>query len=725
MSHVSASNLPISPKIMDGSAPRISWTPLALLAPRFSANLQALAQRYPELAESLKNLAPSRAYHILAGAQNIQLGVANGRNITPQPQPLPPSAATNLIRQLYPAAACNQPVLIAGEDLGWLWNGIYQLPCQTPAAPGHRPPLFFLMNDPERLWVIMHLHDWRALLGDTRVRLFVGESAFDQFRRSLAADADCPWPRLSVRVDPALWSGDPTLDQILAEATAQANQQFLRCSEQFRVASAASSPELISSRFRAGTPMKVLGITSRFTTFLQYSMRDWLASFERLGHRTRLVIEDHDHQFCNGLTIASACAQFQPDLIVIIDHYRNELGGLPQQVPVVMWVQDALPNMFRREAGAAQGPLDYAMGFARLRMLQEFGYPENRYMPAVVGCDEQRFQPRPLSATEQAEFGCEVSFVSHASATAETMLQTEIDRTGSPDAARLFRAIFEPLRAEYAAGRIVTEPIQIRRIIDRAMQESKTSISPSEMPKLMDLFTLRINNALFRHQSLHWLAGVGVDLRLYGRGWEKHPGLGRFARGVADNATQLSLIYQASRISLHASPHGAVHQRVMEGLACGGFFMIRRCPGDLLERRFQRIWNWCLSNNISDDSQLQDSAEPHIAALIAQTADDLQLNPFAADVPFIQTLRASAEAGYIRSAGTVWGEDYDAIAYHSADELRGKVARFLKSEPERREIARSMRQVVLDRFTYLATSRRLLNFIADDLADYSRQKVAA
>jgi hypothetical protein len=709
---------------MDGAAPKILWTPLSLLESRFSANMEALARRLPEAAETLKGLTPKQVYHIVPISGSIQLGVGNGLGVTPLPHTLLPLSARELIAKLYPSGSCNQPVMVAGEDMGWLWNGIYQLPCQAAAAPGHRPPLFFLMKDIERLWVILHVHDWRVLLADGRVRLFVGDDCFDRFRRSLAADAGCPWPRLSVRVDPSLWSGSPTLDEILTQARTRTEQGLLRYTEQFRLAYAGASPESIGARFRSGQGLKILGITSRFTTFLQYSMRDWLASFQRLGHQTRLVIEEHDHEFCNPQTIARSCAEFQPDLVVIIDHYRRELGGLPERVPVAMWVQDALPNIFRRQAGAAQGPLDYCLGFARLRMIHEFGYPADRYMPAIVGCDELRFQRRELSPAEQTEFGCDVSFVSHASATAESLLKTEIDRAGSPDATRLLRAIFDPLMAVYDAGGIVTEPIQIRRMIDLALRQTKTSLPDGEMPKLMELFVQRINNALFRHQSLHWLAEMGVNLRLYGRGWENHPQLSRFARGIADNANQLPLIYAASRISLQISPHGAVHQRVMEGLACGGFFLIRRCPGDLLERRFQVLWNWCVSRNITTDSELRNAAEPQIAAAISQVADELQLDPFAEDQPFVETLRASAESGYLRSAGVIWGEDYDAVAYGSANELRAKVARFLGDEPERRGVADSMRDVVLARFTYLATSRRLLHFIADDLAGH-RQKVAA
>ena len=48
---------------------------------------------------------------------------------------------------------------------------------------------------------------------------------------------------------------------------------------------------------------------------------------------------------------------------------------------------------------------------------------------------------------------------------------------------------------------------------------------------------------------------MGLDLRLYGRGWEKHPTLSRFA-GIADNKNQLSLIYRASRISMQPARMG-------------------------------------------------------------------------------------------------------------------------------------------------------------------------
>jgi glycosyltransferase involved in cell wall biosynthesis len=710
---------------MPDSAPVISWMPLKALAARFHANIIALGGRIPELAEMLKNWSPKQNYYILPGSETIQLGVANDQVVTPLPHPVPAPAATDVIRKLYPAAVCNQGVLICGEDMGWLWNGLYQLPCQVPGLPGHQPPLFFLTKDIERLWVMLHLHDWKNFLADTRVRLFVGPDAMARFRQSLTTDLHCPWPRLSVQVDQTLWDGRPSLNEILTEAKGKVDKELISRMEQFQPAYTNTTPESIAAMLKSGRPLKVLGITSRFTTFLQYSMKDWLAGFEQLGHKTKLAIEDHDHEVGTSLTLAAACAEFQPDLVVIIDHYRRELGGLPEKIPMVMWVQDALANIFRREAGAAQSPLDYAMGFAKLELVHDFGYPANRFMSAVIGCDERRFEPKPLSAQEKSDFGCDVSFVSHASTPADVLLQAEIDRAGSPEAESLLRKIYDQLRAVYETGGAVTEPIQIRRMIDVAMTKTKTSIPQSEMPKLMEMFMQRINNALFRHQSLNWVAAMGLDLRLYGRGWEKHPTLSRYAKGIADNKNELAQIYRASRVCLHTSPHGAVHQRLIEGLACGGFFLLRRCPGDVMERHYQTIWNWCVQNGVHSDLQLKACSEPEIRDAIIQAAEILQLDPFAMKHPFIEALRESAQSGFIGSAGTVWANDYDSIAFGSSAELAEKLKRYLSDDQQRQRIADSMRAVVLERFTYAATTRRLLNFISNDLAGRARQKAAA
>lgn len=696
---------------MDGSAPQICWTPLKNLGSRFSANVQALAGRYPELADALKAFVPKQTYHIHATSQTIQLGVGDATGVTPLPHSLPAPAVGDVIRRLYPSAVCHKAVVIVGEDMGWLWNGVYQLPCKTPEAPGHRSPLYFLIREIERLWIILHVHDWRNLLADARVRLFIGNDAMNDFRLSLAVDHACPWPGLSVRVDPMLWSGSPTLDEILADAGAKAYQDFLSCTERFRPAGAAATPAMIASRLESGQPLRILGITSRFTTFLQYSMRDWLASFQRLGHQTLLLMEEQDHQACNGLTIASACAEFQPDVVVIIDHYRKELRGVPEHVPFVMWVQDRLGSIYCPEAGRSQQRLDYTIGYGRAELVQRCGYPGSRFMPAMIGGNPDRFSAAALSEQELAPLRCDASFVSHASAPAEQIIREQIQRGGSPESRRLLEDLYERLRAIYDAGGSVTAGEALQNVIVDSLRDNCLTADVNE---LLNLFTCRVNNAMFRHQAIRWVAEMAVDLRLYGKGWENHPEFKRFARGAADNELQLRAIYQASAINLQVTPFGGVHQRLLDGLVAGGFFLIRSVTADELEILLRDMWNWCQLHGIRSGREMLEKRDEKLSGLMRRYAELGAVDPAGDADHYFVAMQECAMTGFTRTVNTLF-ERHERVTFSIREQLAKQVKHFLASGDERREIAREMRQRVLETHTYDSITRRMLAFMAQDL----------
>ncbi|HEX4125190.1 MAG TPA: hypothetical protein VHY37_10730, partial [Tepidisphaeraceae bacterium] len=604
--------------------PSVDWKPLTLLHHQFTANVDALAPRDGKLAERLRGFAPIHQLLVNTTGNAVMLGRRIGEEIEVIPELVSPSVAAEAVKQLCPAGALTLPTLIAGIDRGWLWQRLYAAPSAASGVPGHRLPLFFLEKQIDRLWTALHLHDWRSMLADPRVRLFAGEDTYGQFRQSLLDQPMIPWPRQSITVDQTIWPHAGSLDRTLAETTLAASQIIERNRRDMAAYYAGQTPAAIAEQLRSGKPMRILGITSRYTTFLQYSMRDWLAAFERTGHTTQLLIESLDHEHLGPIRPGQACAEFRPDLILIIDHYRREFPSLPIEVPCVMWVQDQMQHLFSPAGGAAQDILDYCLGFARLRMTSEFQYPANRYMPAHVGVDETRYHPRELSADQQQRFGCDVSFVSHASMPAKTIVEQESARHQSPEARKILYDIFDRLSAIYAAGGIVSEEPVISAMIDQGLADHKLAITPETKGSLLHFFHQRVNNALFRHQPLEWLAEMGVDLRLWGRGWESHPTLSRFARGPADNQTQLAAIYQASRINLHVSPHGAVHQRIFEGLAAGGFFLLRHCPGDELERHFRKIIGWCEASGVISDPELLRCATRDIRKELSAIAKSLQ-----------------------------------------------------------------------------------------------------
>ncbi len=675
-----------------------------------------MEKRYPKLANSLAALTPSRMYYMLPADERVILGAGDELSITPLPQPLPPARALELTQQLYPKGECTQPLLVMGEDQGWLWSRVYRLPCNYAGITGHRPPLYFVINNLEHLWTILHLQDWPTMLADPRVRLFAGPGAFDQLQASLIDDAHCPWPKLSVTADQSLWPVGMNIDTLLAGAKQATIDKITEVSRQLYIDYKNFSPEIFAASCRPGSSLKILGITSRYTTFLQYSMRDWLAAFERLGHRTKLAIEDADHQVPNNLARCRVISDFKPDLILPIDHYRQEIGSIPDCIPTVMWIQDNLANIFSPKAGEAQGPRDFCVGFGKLQLTQRHGYPRQRFLPANIGVNTQRFSSTDLSADEIRQFGCDVSYVSHASVPADVLLKLQTDKLGSPQGARLFNDMYDRLIAHYeTGGPALDEPI-LKQMLNESLGATHCKIDEPTRTQILTVFGQSINNAIFRHQALRWISDLGVDLRLYGTGWEKHPQLSRHARGIANNQTQLRAIYQASKINLQITASGAVHQRLLDGLAAGGFFLIRYSVGDAIGRPYQQLWDWCQQNDVTSEADFRAKADAQAHHILQTVSQILGYDIGGTDIKIFDILQMHADNEFMTCADSIWPE-YDDISFSTREQLQTHLTTYLGNDEARRKVAESMRRRVIEKASYEHINSRLLDMIARELTE--------
>lgn len=711
-----------------------SWVRLSRLSSRFDANVAALRGRDEALADQIVSHSPKATYVISPVGEVLRLGTVQA-DAPPVilPNPVPAAAARGILQKLASMPGDNGPVLVAGLDQGWLWDALAKTKVNVPAAPGHRPPVYFLVRDIERLWVVLHLHDWRELLTDQRCILLAGEDVSARLERHLIAHPYIAWPKVNVTIDPSVWGGEGNgFDDILARAQRVVDARCKGLVEQIRATYAGRTPADIAQAL-GSRPLRVLGITSLYTTFLQHSMRDWLAGMEQLGHTTQLLIEQHDHERPHQARYLGAIAEFQPDLLLLIDHYRAEFPQLPAEaMPCVMWVQDRLPSIFSAIAGARQTRLDYCIGFGRLELSRKHGYAAERFLPAQVGVNPAHFA-RPTGGSvehEMARYGCDVSYVGHASMPAERILLEAIEQQSIPTGRKLFEDVFDWMRGIYASGSTISHASLIRAQIAQSAERLRISIPPMQVEAVYDFFNNRVNNALFRHQALQWLAELAdgdatLRINLWGSGWQDHPTLGRFARGPADNRLQLPAIYRSSTINLQVTPHGAVHQRLFEGLAAGGFFLVRQCAGDLVEPIYQRLWNWCTANDIATDREFHERADEQTAAMMRELRNILGVDPLSLAPDFTEVLRLSADGEYIRSAASVWPEHYPQVCFNSRDSLHAQVREYLADADARAAIANGMRDVVLRRFSYAGMSQRLLQFIAHDLQQNSVQAVAA
>jgi hypothetical protein len=688
----------------------LKWHPLELFDERFQTNLAALRKRDPALADRLAELTPSVSYFIAAQGDNVYLGKPGAAGIEVIPDAMPAPAARNMLAGIFPTGNVTWPIAIGGLGYGWMWDRVWQLPCKVESAPGHRPPIYLLSRDVERLWAVLHVLDWGAMLADPRFPIFAGADAAQQMQELLAADPRWPQPRASVGLEPGIF---PTELNALLATVQDATKRRI---EQLKLRLSALYPPGESWAARVGrSRLRVLGITSRYTTFLQHSMRDWLEAFERLGHDTKLLMEPADHLLLGPAGVAQGVLEFQPDLVVVIDHYRAEIGTIPESIPCVMYVQDRLPNIFSEQAGQNQVDRDYCLGLGRLHLSERYGYHANRFLSCPVGINEKRFEHRDLTRAEMDRFGGDVSYVSHASRPADEFVREYAAKSGSAQIARLCDHFYQRLESWYTAGGIALSEIAMRQMLERCMSDVRVQLAEPDLPTFLSFFNQSVNNAIFRHQTLSWLAGLGLNLHLWGRGWETHPTLSRFARGVADNQNDLARIYRASKINIQVTPFGSVHQRLLDGLAAGGFFLLRWHPGDAVGRIYWGLLAWCREHSINSDGQLHALADDGVREMISRINQLEGSSPATRVFSVFDVMNGHADSDFMTAADSIW-EEYEEVAFNDRAELSARVKRFLADDGLREGIASSMRRAVIERCSYVGINRRLLEMIRKDLS---------
>ena len=125
------------------------------------------------------------------------------------------------------------------------------------------------------------------MLGDARIQLFVGGRRWT-ISKSACMHSRCALGRCcQSRLNRTSGPEGVSLDLIIKKASIRQNVDLLLVSERLQRFITHTTPQQLASRIRNGEPLRILGATSRYTTFLQYSMRDWLAGLDALGMRPK------------------------------------------------------------------------------------------------------------------------------------------------------------------------------------------------------------------------------------------------------------------------------------------------------------------------------------------------------------------------------------------------------------------------------------------------------
>lgn len=437
----------------------------------------------------------------------------------------------------------------------------------------------------------------KDLLQAPGVSWFVGPQGMARFEAWLHERIDDPLPR---EVLPG--GAPPEVGQAVARllGEAHARQQALlreRAGTLREWANSRQRREAVRQRWREGHKLRVLVLTSRFSTYMRHSAADLVEALCGLGHEARLLTEPDDHTRQTQLHYTRAVTEFDPDGAVLLNYFRPQIGPvLPPHLPVVTWAQDAMPHFFAGGNTPRAGSMDFVAGMLFPELRDRLGVPEDRMLAWPNAVSPSKFHRGPVGAGFE-HLRCDVAMMTRHSETPERYLQRKIVEAGQGSPAT--HAV-ESLRDRVPADleRSQREGLWIFKVMREACAEALRAAqgrppTPSTIESMLHQIALPLADLHYRQQAAQWAADVcrrnGWTLHLYGNGWEDHPDLAEFARGELAHGEELRAAYQLAGVTIHASARGLHHQRVAEAAMSGGLPIVRRSFEDVDRARWFQL----------------------------------------------------------------------------------------------------------------------------------------
>ncbi|MBF0398970.1 MAG: glycosyltransferase family 1 protein, partial [Desulfobacterales bacterium] len=147
----------------------------------------------------------------------------------------------------------------------------------------------------------------------------------------------------------------------------------------------------------------------------------------------------------------------------------------------------------------------------------------------------------------------------------------------------LFQKYYEIICNRFGNNKPLFSFLDYKQVLNEACIATNINIDENNIDKVAEHFWHVVGSRIYRHEPLEWLSQAGYNLALYGNGWEKHPTLAKHARGWINNGEELCKLFNASKINLCVHQIGNYSSRVFDGIASGGFFLMRYHPADYEE----------------------------------------------------------------------------------------------------------------------------------------------
>jgi len=562
----------------------------------YEENFALLRTRYPEIARWLQSSNNGKVIAVKLKSEDFAfLLQENGKRhwLTGPENPKDKAKRAleqniDLVRRGAPLGV--EPLLLIGMGAGYELIEFFN--AQPKMFLWMKQAIYVVERSRDIFRLNLEIHDWKKILSSDRVFFFVGKK-FDQQLKKFFQNPSKRLPRpIFTYQFPQGQKQSPitrvakTIEGIKESRRKEAERLFRETNRYYESLSDKDWQRIFSSRRER--PLRILLVTCRFTTFIQYCIRDVAQGFESLGHQTRTLIEKADTERMSTWGILYGLASFKPDMIFIIDHLRAQQHGplYHKSIPFVCWVQDEMPNLYNPQAAKTIGKRDIVLfAFTSFKQqLLNLGYPDENLSYLPVSTNPKLYRPMSLSDKEREKYGCEVSYVSHTSQSPENAFIDLLFGVSDLETKEVLKIMCELVKERFLNEKDCHSQKDYELLLLDAERRSGKEIRNSKArSEIVWSFWHDVGNAFRKQLPLEWVAEDGYDLKLYGRGWENHPRLSKYAQGIARNGKELCKIYNASQINIQVLAGGNLHPRLVDGIASGGCFLAKYSPVDYQE----------------------------------------------------------------------------------------------------------------------------------------------
>ncbi|MBI1825708.1 MAG: glycosyltransferase family 1 protein [Planctomycetes bacterium] len=610
------------------------------------------------------------------------------------------------------------PYLFDGLGSGGYFERVYRKTLNT--FLGYGCALYVVEPCAANVAALFYIRNWREFLPDQRILWYLGRDWSERLSRTWRDDSDLPFPRQAFSLNGEATNVSRDAVNSVHREMQHRSDAIERSFNALEAKYAGRSLENWATRFDEalsgrGPGLRIVASVSIHTTFLQHSMRDVKRALEALGHQCVVLTEITDYKSISPLRHHQAITETDADLFFSIDHLRPEFRSIvPAGLPILTWDQDQLPHVITQANLSAIAPNDFLVGCSKARCI-DLGVPAEQLLYANVPTCPEQFSGSPSTAEESRQYECDISYVSHASQTGKEFHDQERRNYSDPATRRLLDTLYELLPSAIASSRVPTGSVTSTVLRAACERCGIASLNPEAEHRLRTWYLWRLGDRLFRHEALEWVAQWALrtqgSFRIYGNGWERHPTLSSFAMGPAGNGRELLCIHRGSKINLQLMPAGFIHQRALDGLAAGGFFLTRLVPIDLRGTTLRRAWHRMSELGVQNNDQLHSSKDSQLWSLISEYLGIPNPRDVDLGVQLYSYIQVATEHPHPDELFPQFGD----ITFDSAGEFEAKAHAFLSSDERRAEIASAMRKIVVDRLSYRAAMDRFLKGMANYL----------